>query len=155
MTEFFNWLSVNPMATVFFGLAVIFVVAICAVGFLQGREITFWPPKISSQPKAFRRMVQIGDVHLPANKPKNFYDGTYNERRGIHAPVKFQFPYKKYVDVRASLRMMDAGDGREPRINRVLVSAANIKLEGFEVYSETWADSNLYDAAATWIAVGE
>jgi H-type lectin domain len=155
MTEFFNWLSVNPMATVVFGLAVMFVVAISAVGFLQGREISFWPPKISSKPEAFRRMVQIGEVQLPANKPKNFYDGTYEGRRGIPVPVMFQFPFKKYVNVTVSLRMIDAGDGREPKINRVLVSAANVKLEGFEVYFETWEDSKLYDAAAAWIAVGE
>ena len=42
MTEFFHWISVNPMATVFVGLIAVVFVVLCVAGFLQGREITFW-----------------------------------------------------------------------------------------------------------------
>jgi len=155
MTEFFHWLSVNPMATVFFGLVAVIFVVLCVAGFLQGREIAFWPPRVSQKPEAFRRMVQIGDVHLPRDKPEELYDGTYKGRRGVHVPVVFEFPFRKYVKVTVSLQLIDVGDGLTPNINRVFVGSANINLKGFDVYFETWEDSKLWNAAASWIAVGE
>ena len=51
--------------------------------------------------------------------------------------------------------MIDAGDGLAPNINRVLVSAVNVTLHGFDAYFETWEDSKVWDAGASWIAVGE
>jgi hypothetical protein len=50
MNEFFNWLSNNPVATltliVSFGTLVTSSILIFIVAFFQGREISFWPPKI-------------------------------------------------------------------------------------------------------------
>ncbi|HZS03313.1 MAG TPA: H-type lectin domain-containing protein [Blastocatellia bacterium] len=155
MTEFLNWLSAHPTASVFIGLIASILVAICVVAFFQRREITFWPPKISARPEAFKRMVQLGDVHLPKDKPKEFYDSLHKGRRGIHVPVRFEFPFKRCVSVTVSLQMIDVGDGVSPGINRVLVAAANVKSSGFDVYFETWEDSRLRDAATSWIAVGE
>ena len=53
------------------------------------------------------------------------------------------------------LQKIDLGDYRRPIINRLMVRAENIRLAGFDLCFETWADSKVYDAAASWIAVGE
>ncbi len=50
MGDFFNWLSTNPVATTTFlvgaGLLFLTVTAVFLIAFRQGREITFWPPRI-------------------------------------------------------------------------------------------------------------
>ena len=50
MDKFFEWLSGNSVGAIAFmvlvGLALFALVMILIVGFLQGREITFWPPRI-------------------------------------------------------------------------------------------------------------
>lgn len=54
MDEFFRWLSNNPVATttliVSFGVLVTSATLIYLVAFFQGREISFWPPKIGQRP---------------------------------------------------------------------------------------------------------
>lgn len=54
MTEFLKWLSGNSIATtivmISFGIVVISVTLIYVVAFFQGREISFWPPKIGQRP---------------------------------------------------------------------------------------------------------
>ena len=154
MAEFFKWLEANPVAAVFLSLVVVVFVAVFVVAALQGREISLWPPRISTKSHAFRQRVQIGDVQLPREKPKEFYDGSYSGRRGVHAPVKFETPFEKYVKVTASLQLIDVGGGGAP-IARVLVAAANVTLTGFDLYFETWEDSKLFGATASWVAVGE
>jgi hypothetical protein len=56
MTTFFDWLSNNPIATtvfiVAFGSAVTCATLIYMIAFLQGREISFWPPKVGEKPSA-------------------------------------------------------------------------------------------------------
>lgn len=50
VSEFFKWLTGNPFVT---GSLVVFlgvVVALYVVAFLQGRSISFWPPKIGAKP---------------------------------------------------------------------------------------------------------
>lgn len=54
MDEFFKWLSSNPVATnillITFGLLVASIISIYVIAFFQGREISFWPPKIGARP---------------------------------------------------------------------------------------------------------
>ncbi len=157
MDEFFKWLSGNPIATIILLVAVGLAVIICVVAFFQGREITFWPPKISPKTPEFRSTVQIGEVNIPADSPQKrvFYDGAYEGIRTILVPVPFDYPFKKHPRVIVSLQKIDLGDTSGPKINRLLVRAENIRLSGFDMCFQTWADSKVYDAAAAWIAVGE
>ncbi len=46
MDAFFQWLSGNIIATTTFMFAIGVFVLIFAIAFVQGREISFWPPKI-------------------------------------------------------------------------------------------------------------
>ncbi len=54
MADFFQWLSSGSIsATVFIAVTSILIVAVVAiyiVAFFQGREISFWPPKIGEKP---------------------------------------------------------------------------------------------------------
>ncbi len=66
MSEFFTWLSNNPIATtifvISFAVLVGALVATYSVAFYQGREISFWPPKIGTKPEK---------VKPPATKNEN------------------------------------------------------------------------------------
>jgi tRNA A-37 threonylcarbamoyl transferase component Bud32 len=54
MKDLFDWLSKTPIATtaliVFLGAVLFSVLFIFLTAFLQGREVSFWPPKIGSRP---------------------------------------------------------------------------------------------------------
>jgi hypothetical protein len=58
MTDFFKWLSSNPIATNAFTIAVsvivISIVLIYVVAFFQGRSISFWPPNIGERPSQLK-----------------------------------------------------------------------------------------------------
>lgn len=59
MVEFIKWLSNNSVATgaliVVFGI----VVFIYLFAFFQGREISFWPPKIGAKPEKARDNISL------------------------------------------------------------------------------------------------
>ena len=105
---------------------------------------------------ALRQMVQIGEVRFPQVDPKahQFYDGKHTGRREISVPVKFDFPFTGQPRVTVSLQKIDLGDLRA-NIHRIAVRAENVRLSGFDLYFETWLDSQIYDAIASWTAVGQ
>jgi serine/threonine protein kinase len=55
MSDFFNWLSKNSIAAttliVSFSVIITSITVIYLVAFIQGREISFWPPKIGPKPE--------------------------------------------------------------------------------------------------------
>lgn len=58
MDAFFQWLSSNPTVTITLQVAltglVLAVALIYVVAFIQGREVSFWPPKIGIKPEKKR-----------------------------------------------------------------------------------------------------
>lgn len=54
MNQFFTWLSANPFATniviAAFGILAVAVTLIYVIAFFQGRDVSFWPPKIGHKP---------------------------------------------------------------------------------------------------------
>jgi hypothetical protein len=98
------------------------------------------------------QMVQIGETHFPEGheEAKKFRESK-KARRAIRVPVTFAVPFERQVEVGVSLKMIDVGNG----ICRLLVKAEDICLTGFNLCFETWEDSKVYKATATWIAVGE
>ncbi|OQX27543.1 MAG: hypothetical protein BWK80_04715 [Desulfobacteraceae bacterium IS3] len=54
MQELFKWLSTNQTATIAvigsFGFLIISICIIYLISFFQGRDISFWPPKIGQKP---------------------------------------------------------------------------------------------------------
>lgn len=55
MTDFFQWLAGGSISSLIFiivlGLVITGIILIYVIAFLQGREVSFWPPKISEKPK--------------------------------------------------------------------------------------------------------
>jgi hypothetical protein len=102
------------------------------------------------------QMVQIGEVRFPKENPqaREFYDGQHKGPRAIYVPVTFDRPFTRQPTVIVSLHKIDLGDVAA-NIHRIAVRAENIDLQGFDLYFETWEDSQIYDAGASWIAVGE
>jgi len=66
MSEFFQWLSKNPIATniviATFGVVVVAVVSMYVIAFIQGRSVSFWPLKIGestdSETKSLEKQVK-------------------------------------------------------------------------------------------------
>jgi hypothetical protein len=95
------------------------------------------------------QMVLIGEVRFPQGHRK-FFDGTSGDRE-ISEHVTFDPPFTRPPKVIVGLQKIDVGD----TISRIAVSAQNIQSDGFDVCFKTWLDSKLYDAIASWIAVGD
>jgi hypothetical protein len=114
------------------------------------------PERIADQVRSASCRVQTGEVRFPRADPRarEFYDGKHKGRREIYVPVSFDSPFSKQPKVTVSLQKIDTGDVRA-NINRISVRAADVGFNGFNLYFETWEDSQIYDAVATWIAIGE
>jgi eukaryotic-like serine/threonine-protein kinase len=54
MSQFLQWLAGNPVVTGALVVSLGVVVLMYVVAFLQGREISFWPPKIGARPEKLK-----------------------------------------------------------------------------------------------------
>jgi hypothetical protein len=102
------------------------------------------------------RVVRIGEVHFPKATPEAhaFHDGKHVGPRKLCVPVTFDTLFTKPPEVTVSLQKLDLGDVKA-KISRISVRAERIRRDGFDLCFETWLESQIYDAVATWIAVGE
>ena len=158
MNEFFKWLlAVGPIGI---NIVVSALVAFIIVQFLQRYEvqvISIVPLNIKLNRALTKKTVRIGDVNFPDTKdnPKaaEFYNGTWTGDREVKVPVPFIPPFRDHVDyVTVSLKKIDIGDG----INRLEVhTGSKIDTTGFDLYFKTWHDSIVWNAEASWIALGE
>jgi serine/threonine-protein kinase len=73
MKEFFDWLSVTPLALIIFmiafGIVVLSIIMIYVIAFIQGRSVSFWPPKIGEKPA--KPMHQTSAVAWERSKGKS------------------------------------------------------------------------------------
>jgi hypothetical protein len=87
MNELFKWLAGNPAATTTliasFGAAVLSALLIYVGAFLQGREISFWPPRIGARPLLGPGSTTLIDTNEFSRKQEdiheeldNFFDTT-------------------------------------------------------------------------------
>jgi hypothetical protein len=164
MAEFFKWLSENPMATniliIAFALLIIaFVLAvvITVIAFIRKESISIGGLRFGPEPVS-RWVMQSGEENIPADysKKRDFVEvPSRGGRRTILVRVHFDTPFKRQPKVVVSLQKIDIGDFERPMINRLLVRPEKVRLDGFDLCFETWEDSKVYDAAASWIAFGE
>lgn len=74
MSEFFKWLSGNTVAAttliVSFGVLITATISIYVIAFFQGREISFWPPRIGERPQKLKskRPESITNKDVPTTK---------------------------------------------------------------------------------------
>ncbi|MCI0641514.1 MAG: H-type lectin domain-containing protein [Gemmataceae bacterium] len=128
------------------GIAVAAITAMAAYLYHLDKKIT----------RMDNRWVRIGDVRFPKSHPKahEFYGGKHKGRRELSVDVKFDVPFPAQPKVIVSLQKIDLGDPRA-NIHRISVRAEDVRRDGFVLVFETWEDSQVYDAVASWIAVGE
>src|SRR5262245_61558590 len=157
MSEIIKWLTSSPIATglLFIAFAVIIIAFVLILfiilrAYLRGDEIQAIGIKIGRQWR-----MQAGSLNIPANHPDKslFFNRSFKGIRTILVRVEFKPVFKERPNVIVSLNKIDLGDGQIP-INRLKVSAQDVHEDYFQLCFETWEDSIVYDAAASWIAIG-
>lgn len=159
---FFDWLSDNPIGFLFLALAFNVFIVFAVVALVQGRTIAFWPPKIGRKIEKPSLRVLVDTVSFPKSGHENFWDGTLLNGRDAEVPVRFKVPFQHKPDVIVSLHMLDAGiyiqkalpEEHGVPVVRVKVEARNVTTEGFVLHFETWKQSLVWNAMASWVAVG-
>jgi hypothetical protein len=70
--------------------------------------------------------------------------------------IEYNEPFKKKPEIFLALSKIDVGGsaGAGP-IDRLRLRTEDEHTDSFKLVFETWHDSIVYDAAASWIAVGE
>lgn len=105
MDSFFTWLSTNPTATITVGILVTTFALINLIAFLQGREISFWPPKIGSIPQKI-------NAYKPADG-QSYIQPSLTEQTGLiavfddleAAKEEMQADFQKATDSRLLLQI--------------------------------------------------
>jgi hypothetical protein len=179
---FFKWLSANPVATGFlliaFALVVIAFVLIILIilrAAIRGDEIQTPLFKIGTRLGVQSGTVELLDEDKDRKKKSTFYEpGDFDGVRTLGFKVEFKPHFKRRPEVAVSLRSIDLSgpyDATEITNAKDIKDAAGIinagkiiRLEvytlhetryGFELYFKTWSKSRVFNAAATWIAIGE
>lgn len=90
MNEFFLWLSKNPIATYIIiaalGLLVLVIIILYLTAFIQGRSISFWPPKIGGKPDQESKLNKIDTKKMLVQETETGI--TYLiDRHGLRRPI--------------------------------------------------------------------
>jgi H-type lectin domain len=111
-----------------------------------------------------RHRVQLGQVQMPKDKPEMWdqqkwqfplsHERSNDRREEIKVKVLFKYRFRSTPQVEVALAKVDLGDAKDS-VYRVEVEAKKATEDGFELYFKTWSQSLLFDAVATWVAVGE
>jgi hypothetical protein len=115
MTELFNWLSSNSVAgnvvVAALGLIVVSVVVIYLIAFFQGRELSFWPPRIGGKvPERENNLMLDKDTSSEALK-QNRKDMTKatNSLGAFDVGLFREFPSRFRDDIHAAQELWLAG----------------------------------------------
>ncbi len=96
MSEFFQWLSNNPLAATVVTISFVIFTLTFVFAVVQGREISMWPPKIGSklveqqkEIKSGSLPISTGDTTLVKNSPSILYLFGYfcTEKDGLEKKI--------------------------------------------------------------------
>jgi len=104
-------------------------------------------------PSSGQLQVEVGDFATTGNSlvPAGYCPNNQADMRRQNTAITFSPAFSAPPAVSVSLKSLDAGDGRNIRVNAY---AINVTTTGATVVIETWCDTNLYSASGTIIAVG-
>lgn len=107
----------------------------------------------SIQAQVAQPLVETGVIELTAKRHKNLNNPTGCEKpRGIQKlKIYFQKPYTSVPQVFTSLTVLDFGDGVDHRIK---VTVNEVTKKYFEIDFNTWCDTKMSQAQASWLAIG-
>ncbi len=128
MSEFFQWLSSNPTATITLTLAFGIFVLIYLIAFFQGREISIWPPRIGPKPVMNTGMAAIlksQSSNLPNEKPETtrtyLFGYFFIEQDGLEKKIlKFNSPIQFHL-----MSGEAAGNTLEEAIDEIILRTIN------------------------------
>lgn len=100
-----------------------------------------------NMPNYFETNTFRGADSTTAGWPLNSGSGERKHRATIKFSKQFYAPPK----VMASISMFDITQGTNHRLK---VSAENIKVDSFDIVLETWYDTKVFAATASWLAFG-
>ena len=75
--------------------------------------------------------------------------------RTCSVEIKYTEPFKKKPQIFLALNRVDMGGSVGGHIDRLRLRKEEEHTDGFRLVFETWNESIVYDAGASWIAVGE
>ena len=64
MSEFFQWLSNNPLAATVVTISFVIFTLTFVFAVVQGREISMWPPKIGSKLVEQQKEIKSGSLPI-------------------------------------------------------------------------------------------
>jgi hypothetical protein len=163
MAELLKWLSQNPGVLIFF-LALIafsftffFVAAFLAQK--AGGSWSLWPPRVKGATRivgvSAKLRMEAGTTDMPPHH-EAFYENVQDKTRACSVVIEYDEPFKKRPKIFLALSKIDVGgDTAGKHIDRLRLRTEEEHTDGFRLVFETWHDSIVYNAAATWIAIGE
>src|SRR5262245_4617480 len=165
MEALFKFLGEQPIAlgVLLFLVVVLFIVVVWAIVLAtrRGSDISIWGlirirgTRIAGL--SSKLLIEIGseDVH----SHRIFYEDVQKDKRTCSVNVEFKQSFKTTPQVFVALKRIDLGGsitkGPGGSIDRLWLKTEQETKDGFTLVFETWDDSIVYAASASWIAVGE
>lgn len=164
MDAFFKFLSEHRavLVTILSLITVLVFAAVWAMVWAtrNGSDVSLWFFRIKG-----RRVVGMSSalkIELGSEDTVNhdhFHQNIQKNNRTCSVRVEFKQTFKNRPQVFVALKKVDLGGslsrGYDCPINRLLVRTERESKDGFNLIFETWDDSIVYGASASWIAVGE
>jgi hypothetical protein len=125
-----------------------------------GGEVSLWPPRVKGRTRIVGvsgagLKVELGTENMPSSH-EAFYKNVHKAKRACTTLIKFTGPFKQKPQIFLALSKIDVGGSVSGGpIDRLLLRTENERTDGFTLVFETWEDSIVYGATASWIAVGE
>ena len=164
MGELLKWLSGHPAVLTGFlsliGLSWAFFLGAAVWALKTGGEASLWPPRVKGSTRivgvSSKLRIEAGATELPSQHESLYKNVQEKSVRACWVAVEYAEPFKKKPQIFLALSKVDLGGSISGHhIDRLRLRTEEEHTDGFRLVFETWDDSIVYDAAASWIAVGE
>jgi hypothetical protein len=162
MGELLKWLSEHPtVLTWFLSLAAVswgFFIFASAWALKTGGEASLWPPRVKGRTRivgiSAKLRIEVGAADMPPDH-ETFFQNVQKSTRTCWVEIKYTEPFKKKPQIFLAINSVDMGGSVGGHIDRLRLRKEEEHTDGFRLVFETWNESIVYDAGASWIAVGE
>jgi hypothetical protein len=165
MGELLKWLSehagVLALLLSLFVLSWAFFIGAFLWALKTGGEASLWLFKVKGRTRivgvATKLRIEAGSLNMPPGlEHEAFYNNVQKSKRTCAVLVPYTEPFKKKPQIFLALSKIDLGGSvKGEHIDRLLLKTEDEHTDSVRLVFETWDDSIVYDAAASWIAVGE
>jgi hypothetical protein len=165
MDALFKFLGEQPIAlgVLLVLIAALFIVVVWAIALAtkRGSDISIWGfirirgTRIAGL--SSNLIIELGSEDI--RNHHDFYEDVQKSKRTCSVSVEFKQTFTTTPQIFVALKKIDLGGsltkGRGGSIDRLWLRTEQASKDGFTLVFETWDDSIVYDASASWIAVGE